>query len=1041
MIFLFLPFCLSAKIISVGNGYDYETISEALDIAEYGDEILVDEGIYQYENWPLVLKSGITLRRMNEDTYPELHGNGTESVISTIPQRADEFVVEGFRISGGGGSDRGDGSRVGGGVSIICSRGEFTDCIFSGNRALFGGGIYHDSSILTFTRCQITTNTVINGYAGGGTAMGAGVYGENGWCSIPGELRTGLCIFNDCTISGNEIPSTTDEFPASGFGAGMALMGGMHFLERCRIENNTGGARSRGGVAFLNVSDLTMSHCRIRDNWTSTDSAFFVQSRCSITISNCIFSDGEKPVTASRENSGESFDVRNCLFTKHKINSVSGEVLFKGAFDNISLDSCIIWNNEGSILTDDYTDNLNYCCVQGSFYLGGEGNIRTSPLFANPENGHYHLLSKRGRWNPNTQEWIHDGLHSPCIDAGNPTRDFSMEPGPNGGRINIGPFGNSREASKGYKPASAYNPCPENGSSDILPNVLFSWEAGPTAASFDFYLWRDDDTLTTEIILTEIPADMKQVDIFLNYSQDYVWRVDVSNEYGTTKGQLWKFGTHKPQPSIPSNPTPSDHDFNVSRFPNLKWSESLRADYYNVKFWKEYDDAPSTPVYTRINNPEVVAPFLLDANTTYTWQVEAVNPAGMTQGPVWKFTTIPPAPGIPRNPFPEEGDVTGSGQLILSWDKDNLAEKYIVEIYSINPLESWKEIHPENKAEALSKHIMAFHGYSQKAVIFGGFYGSGFTDNISAKTWLWDENEWLNPAFPDWPDLRDRHQHNMAYDGVRHEIILFGYDGTWKWKDNGWEKIFPATEPSPRYHHAMTFDSNRNRIILYGGFLDGSSDESGLLNDMWVWDGSNWLQLHPETNPGESHDLLMAYDRILDEAVLLKDGQETWIWDGKEWELKTSGLIAEKLTGAAMTWHGGLQKIVLYGKSFNETDNKMFTWNGISWDETVIPGASPEGRQFHAVSYNPAEKFMILYGGERIEGVSRSRFDDTWIYPDYEYLYQREVSESQMNLNLQLESGKTYWWRVTAVNSSGETVGSFWDFTIKNSTASGWQLY
>jgi parallel beta-helix repeat protein len=62
---------------------------------------------------------------------------------------------------------------------------------------------------------------------------------------------------------------------------------------------------------------------------------------------------------------------------------------------------------------------------------GLNGNFSADPGFIDPDNGDYHL-----------QCW------SPCIDAGDPEMNFSNEPSPNGGRINIGRYGNTDEAAE-----------------------------------------------------------------------------------------------------------------------------------------------------------------------------------------------------------------------------------------------------------------------------------------------------------------------------------------------------------------------------------------------------------------------------------------------------------------------------------------------------------------------------------------------------------------------------------------------------------------
>jgi hypothetical protein len=91
-------------------------------------------------------------------------------------------------------------------------------------------------------------------------------------------------------------------------------------------------------------------------------------------------------------------------------------------------------------------------------------NIDADPLYASPgtwagnvwnySGQDYHVQSQAGRWNPAGSAWVLDASTSSCIDKGDPASNYANEPAPNGGRINLGAYGNTVEASKTYTPAS-----------------------------------------------------------------------------------------------------------------------------------------------------------------------------------------------------------------------------------------------------------------------------------------------------------------------------------------------------------------------------------------------------------------------------------------------------------------------------------------------------------------------------------------------------------------------------------------------------------
>ncbi|HMO98566.1 MAG TPA: right-handed parallel beta-helix repeat-containing protein [Kiritimatiellia bacterium] len=104
-------------------------------------------------------------------------------------------------------------------------------------------------------------------------------------------------------------------------------------------------------------------------------------------------------------------------------------------------------------------------------------SLATDPLFANPLSGDFHPRSAGGRFNPATGLFVTDAETSPLIDAGFPVSDFSRETSPNGGRINIGMYGNTPEASRTPAAARLRVASLNDGGRVRGDNVPLTWRA------------------------------------------------------------------------------------------------------------------------------------------------------------------------------------------------------------------------------------------------------------------------------------------------------------------------------------------------------------------------------------------------------------------------------------------------------------------------------------------------------------------------------------------------------------------------------------
>jgi hypothetical protein len=175
------------------------------------------------------------------------------------------------------------------------------------------------------------------------------------------------------------------------------------------------------------------------------------------TVTNCLFIDNGAPFGGGMYNVAAQPTITNCTFSNNRVNAWGGGMQNEGGAQPTVTD-CILWGNKPDQITtfggsaSQGAGGVTYSDVQGGH--AGVGNIDVDPLFADAVAGDYHLKSQAGRWDPVRRSWVIDAVTSPCIDAGNPASlDLAaLEPEPNGGRVNMGAYGGTPEASKSTSP-------------------------------------------------------------------------------------------------------------------------------------------------------------------------------------------------------------------------------------------------------------------------------------------------------------------------------------------------------------------------------------------------------------------------------------------------------------------------------------------------------------------------------------------------------------------------------------------------------------
>jgi len=190
--------------------------------------------------------------------------------------------------------------------------------------------------------------------------------------------------------------------------------------------------------------DGTISNCLIANNYNICDCISAVVNGCHGLIKNCTILNGDPAVGVL---DGSATTIENCIIYRGP--GIYPQITVgSGATLNISY-SDVQSGLEGIELKDPCNCKVDW----------GPENIDADPLFADLNNGDYHLKSEGWRWDANRKVWTWDDVTSPCIDAGNPgcalgDELLSVPDDPNNEwgenlRINMGAYGGTAEASMG----------------------------------------------------------------------------------------------------------------------------------------------------------------------------------------------------------------------------------------------------------------------------------------------------------------------------------------------------------------------------------------------------------------------------------------------------------------------------------------------------------------------------------------------------------------------------------------------------------------
>ncbi|HEX41194.1 MAG TPA: hypothetical protein ENN81_03945 [Phycisphaerales bacterium] len=247
-------------------------------------------------------------------------------------------------------------------------------------------------------------------------------------------------------------------------GTGVLVSGGTPRFDNCRFIGNVSRmseVRNEGaGMVSIGEASPIVTNCVFAGNWATGEHGSgggFWRGQAATLV------DGPRLI--------------NCTFTGNR--AARGRAVATGGRDGgdrVQVLNSILWDGGNEVFDGDHSLIIvAYSTVEGwsgvpnplGETVVGLGNLAEDPCLADPGywdtngtpddpnddfwvHGDYHLKSQAGRWVSGDGRWTMDDVTSPCIDAGDPMSALGLEPFPNGGRVNMGAYGGTAEASKSW---------------------------------------------------------------------------------------------------------------------------------------------------------------------------------------------------------------------------------------------------------------------------------------------------------------------------------------------------------------------------------------------------------------------------------------------------------------------------------------------------------------------------------------------------------------------------------------------------------------
>ncbi len=182
----------------------------------------------------------------------------------------------------------------------------------------------------------------------------------------------------------------------------------------------------------------------------------------------------------------------------------------------------------------------------------------------------------------------------------------------------------------GNVPGAFAKTAPANAATGISLTPTLTWGTSSGATSYEYCYDTSNDNACSS--WTSIGTNTSVTLSGLSLNTTYYWQVRAANSFGTTYANgvastFWSFTTGD-LPGAFAKTTPANAATGISLTPTLTWGASSGATSYEYCYDTSNDNACSSWTSNGANTS--VALSGLSLNTTYYWQVRAINSFGAT---------------------------------------------------------------------------------------------------------------------------------------------------------------------------------------------------------------------------------------------------------------------------------------------------------------------------------------------------------------------------------------------------------------------------